>query len=631
MHRILIFCYNDEVKKLLYFIVLTLSFLIFPHTAFAESEFSTAYDVTYDVSEDSTTTITQKISLTNLTSQYYASKYTLSIGSTTLENVQATDSEGILATTIEKANNRTNIDIKFNKQVAGQGKVQTFTIKYTSKDFAQKLGKTWEVNLPKIPTTSVTKYNLVLSVPTSFGDPTSIAPFPRSQSSTFDKLYMTFDKDQLEQSGVSANFGSNQVFDFTLKYHLDNKALFPVMTNITLPPDTQYQDVLISRISPPPLNVTVDEDGNYLAWYQLTRNSTLDVAVNGSTKLYINSKIGKVPQLSQVMYQQLTSADRYWEANNPSVKAKLAEIFKGGTPNTNTEKVRLIYRYVVDSLTYDTSRLNENIERMGAVTALNNAQKAVCMEFTDLFIALVRAAGIPARELDGFAYSQNQSLRPSSLQKDLLHAWPEYYDPEKGWVMVDPTWENTSGGVDYFHKFDLNHFVLVTKGLSSQNPYTSDDITVHLSESEVLGKPQVDVSIEQPQYIWSGFPAKLTVKISNVGNYMLRPTDVVMQGQNVTIQDPQKITFGTIPAYGSTTHQFKVRPGSLTSTIDEMVTVYVGDQKFEKRVRVEPFILFRHFPYIFIGMIAVIAGLYGLLLGFHIYKRNFKKKYHKKT
>jgi hypothetical protein len=619
------------VKRLLTFILLILCFLVFPHTVSAADEFSTAYDVTYDVSEDSTTTITQKISLTNLTSQYYASKYSLSIGSTTLENVQATDSEGVLETKIDKNNNRTNIDIKFNKQIAGQGKVQTFTVKYTSKDFAQKLGKTWEVNLPKIPTLAVTKYNLVLSVPTSFGDPTSIAPFPRSQSSTFDKLYMTFDKDQLEQSGVSANFGSNQVFDFTLKYHLDNSALFPVMTNITLPPDTQYQDVLISRISPPPLNVTVDQDGNYLAWYQLPRNSTLDVIVNGSTKLYINAKIGKVPQLSQSYFQQLIQTDRYWEANNPSVKAKLSEIFKNGTPATTREKAHLIYRYVVDSLLYDTSRLNEDIERMGAVTALNNTQKAVCMEFTDLFIALARAAGIPARELDGFAYSQNQMLRPASLQKDLLHAWPEYYDSEKGWIMVDPTWENTSGGVDYFHKFDLNHFVLVTKGVSSQNPYTSDDITVHLSESEVLGKPQVDVSIDQPHYIWSGFPSKLTVKISNVGNYMLKPTEVFVQGQEVHVNDPQKITLGTIPAYGSTTHQFTIRPGSLTKGVDEVVTVFVGEQKFEKRLKIEPFILFRNFPIMFVIGIVVIAGLYGLILGFHIYKKNFKKRYNKKT
>jgi len=53
------------------------------------------------------------------------------------------------------------------------------------------------------------------------------------------------------------------------------------------------------------------------------------------------------------------------------------------------------------------------------------------MEFTDLFIALSRAAGIPAREINGFAYTDDIRLRPLDLVTDMLHAWPEYYDEEK--------------------------------------------------------------------------------------------------------------------------------------------------------------------------------------------------------
>jgi transglutaminase-like putative cysteine protease len=58
----------------------------------------------------------------------------------------------------------------------------------------------------------------------------------------------------------------------------------------------------------------------------------------------------------------------------------------------------------------------------------------VCLEFTDLFIAIARAAGIPAREIDGFGYTQNAINRPISIDEDILHAWPEYYDTAKKYM-----------------------------------------------------------------------------------------------------------------------------------------------------------------------------------------------------
>jgi len=85
------------------------------------------------------------------------------------------------------------------------------------------------------------------------------------------------------------------------------------------------------------------------------------------------------------------------------------------------------------------------------------------MEFTDTFITLVRALGIPAREINGYAYAQNDRLRPLGLEQDVLHSWPEYYDfASQTWQQVDPTWGNTTGGLDYFHKFDLDHFTFKT-------------------------------------------------------------------------------------------------------------------------------------------------------------------------
>ena len=112
------------------------------------------------------------------------------------------------------------------------------------------------------------------------------------------------------------------------------------------------------------------------------------------------------------------------------------------------------------------------MERLGALKSLQTPEAAICMEFTDLFIATARANGIPAREINGFAYTENPEIQPLSLVNDVLHAWPEYYDSQKGaWIPVDPTWGSTTGGVDYFSKLDLRHFTFVIHGTSSTKPY----------------------------------------------------------------------------------------------------------------------------------------------------------------
>lgn len=605
------------------------SYLLLVTSALAAEEFSTSYDVAYDVQSSGTTQVTQRITLKNLTSQYYVSNFTLTIGSTEISEVNAADDGGSMEIKLEKKESKTAITARFNGQVAGLGKTQTFTLKFKSKDFAQALGKTWEVNLPKIPQASqVERYNLVLSVPVAFGDPTSISPQPKGESSSFERLFFTFDKSQLEKSGVSVNFGTTQVFDFQIKYPLKNNSLFPVLTSITLPPDTRYQDIFISSLDPQPLNVVIDGDGNYLAWYRLPRGADFEVNLNGSAKLYIRPKdqsgssYQKPATLSDQESKLYTQADKYWESNSPAISSTLNQIFKEQTPGSNREKARLIYLWVVGNLNYNTSRLDNNdIGRLGALTALSNSSVAVCMEFTDLFIALARAAGVPARELDGFAYTQNQTLRPLSLAKDLLHAWPEYWDLEQGWVMVDPTWENTSGGVDYFHKFDLNHLVLAIKGSSSQSPYVSDNVTVSLAQGDFIPKSQIELSLDLPESIWSPFPQSLRVKIKNLGGSVQSPTGLSLKPGQLQLKQSSEVSLGRIPPLGFTEVEYDLKVPLFGPSFESLVEAQVAGQKVSKVVVVNPLFSNQTYPYLLAGVAVLAGSIYGSILLTHYLKR----------
>lgn len=611
-------------------------------TVYAAEEFATSYDVVYDVGGDGITTVTEKVTLRNLTSQYYASQFKLTIGATDIFDVKGSDPGGSLEVSTEQKDASTIISVKFNQQIAGLGKELSWALQFKSKDFAEKVGKVWEVHTPKIsPTSNLENYNLTLSVPTSFGEPTLISPLPKSQTSGSGKLFFTFDKSQLETSGVSASFGTHQLFDFDLTYHLENSSIVPILTNIALPPDTAYQDVIFQRINPQPLNVTVDYDGNYLAWYRLTRGQKLDIKVLGSAKIYTTSK-AKDPVLSAQLRKKYTDSLKYWEKDNPQIIATLGEILGSkatadpSEKGESSSKIELIYNFVVNSLKYDASRLQQkNIERLGAVTALSNPNSAVCMEFTDLFIALARAAGIPARELDGYAYTVNPKLRPLSLTKDVLHAWPEYWDEKRGWIMVDPTWENTTGGVDYFNKLDLNHFVFAIRGSSSDQPVPagsykyrgedSHDVKVSLSEADFLGKSQIAVQVDTQDILFAGFPAKLKIIITNSGNAIFPSSDFGISSGRINILESQEQNLGPIPAFGSATFEYNIRTKSLFDKFEDQIEVSVGDVKFTKSIFVEPFFLFQTVPLIAAGIVLLMIILYGVILGVFFYRRRFLK------
>jgi transglutaminase-like putative cysteine protease len=601
------------------------------------SEFASSYDVVYDVSEDGITTVTEKVSLRNLTSQFYANQFKLTIGATQIFDIKGSDPGGPLDISSEQQGTATSISVKFNQQVAGLGKILPWSLQFKSKDFAEKTGKVWEIRAPKISSsTNLESYNLTITVPTSFGEPTLISPTPQSQTVSAGKLFLTFNKDQLKDSGVSASFGNFQLFDFDLTYHLQNDKLVTILTNVALPPDTAYQDVIFQFIDPKPVNVTQDADGNYLAWYNLSRGQKLDIRVLGSAKLYTYSKI-KNFQLSEDLRKKYTQSDKYWEKDNPQIRNLLSEILGSNTNETEDEKIRKIYRYVVGALKYNPDRLKDNIERLGAVTALANPESAVCMEFTDLFIALSRSAGIPARELNGFAYTANAILRPLSLTQDVLHAWPQYWSSEKGWVMVDPTWENTTGGVDYFSKLDLNHFVFAIKGTSSTNPIpagsykykneNSQDVIVKLSDNDFLGKPQLNVKIQSSGPILAGFPAEFKLSISNVGNAVYPATSFSVSTDKLNILDKKSnINLGSIPAYGTAEFAFNIRTASLFDNFEDTFRVVLNGQEYIQKIEVKPFLLFRTIPLIFLSTVLVIISIYALVLGGLLYRKRYLRK-----
>lgn len=560
--------------KIVPWIIGLLVYLVIPFTSVAAAgEFTAAYDVQYAIAPSGVAIVTQNITLTNQLSNLYPQKYSILIDSLGISNIIAYDNLGIIRPEIRQEDGKTEIALIFNEKIAGLGKQLRFSLRYESTDIAVKNGAIWEVNIPGVADElDLSSYFVTLSVPSSFGANAYMSPLPAAGGK--------WTKEQMTKGGISAAYGQTQAFDLTLSYHVDNPTVTSRLTELALPPDTAFQKVFVRTLTPAPKTVLEDSDGNWLAQYELLPTQRLEVKATITVAISLFPRQGySEPLLDRDQYIR---PDKYWESNDSDIR-ELARIYT--TP-------REIYDYVVDTLAYDYKRASQIPIRKGAIQALKTPDNSICMEYTDLFIAIARAAGIPAREAVGYAHTTNARLRPLSLVSDVLHAWPEYYDLERLiWVPVDPTWADTTGGVNYFDKLDFNHIVFSYYGKSSVYPFpagfyknagqNTKDVLVRFAKSvpgDTLRK--LAVTYNFPDTVTSGFAAAGQVLVENRGetsapgasvNIQSAPTDVAITERLDDIPPYAKVAIPIsmdIPGY------FYQGRGSIVTTLDGEVSTF---------------------------------------------------------
>lgn len=567
-------------KFLLFFLGICLFSFFFSNQTYA-SDFVTTYDVTYNVLTSGITHVTFNINLTNTSSDYYASSYKIQVGFNNIRAITARDPDGPITPSVINTSEGKQIGLIFNKHVVGKDNTLHFTLDFDTTDIAQKVGTIWEVNIPGLTKQyDFSNFTAHVRVPSSFGSASYIKPKQPNNN-------LDFNKDQLGNAGISLAFGNKQQYNYDLFYHLQNNNIFPTQTEIALPPDTNYQKVLVNSISPKPNNVRLDNDGNWLASFTLKPRQTLKVEAKGDIIVYLLPKQQPITQDEAKLYLE---KQPYWQTTDANIQ-KLAHQLK--TPQS-------IYNYVVSNLHYDFSRITKSESRLGASAVLQQPNSAVCLEFTDLFVALARAAGIPAREVDGYAYTHDTQQRPISDIEDILHAWPEYYDQQqKTWIMVDPTWGNTTGGTDYFNTLDFDHVAFVLKGLDSSYPIpaggyklASDkqtkDVNMGFVDTPLQQTNNTTATLNLSNSFLSGFPVNGSVTIQNKSNREIGSNSIEV---TVTKLSPttQTLLTGDIPPYGSITVPFSFAKTSFLTNYTDIVTIHTGKQTIFQKITISPF------------------------------------------
>ena len=122
---------------------------------------------------------------------------------------------------------------------------------------------------------------------------------------------------------------------------------------------------------------------------------------------------------------RMTAATRRWPSDDPAFR-ELAASITAGKPDPGA-KVEAILKWLTPgkNIRYE----GQTGSRWGTSKALDQ-KFGHCWDFSDLFVTLARASGVPARQVAGWLYGSSG------------HVWAEWHDARRGWVPVDPTGGN---------------------------------------------------------------------------------------------------------------------------------------------------------------------------------------------
>ena len=462
-------------RPLVVLVILMIIVGIVPRAARASSDFSYNITTAYTVSTGGSTHVKTTYVVTNNTARQFLSGLQIQTAVTDLTNLKTAYTDGTLiaateseqtATSLNYVYDYANIALTFPRQNYGLGKTWSFSIEYDTTKLIELKGASYSMFIPALTLGPDDQYQAIVSVPLTFGAPHFAGATSSSGGISGDSQILVFDKDALTKQALAITFGDATIYDLNFNFPLENTTALPQTLSVTLPPDTNNQTVYINKLDPAPQDTRLDEDGNILADYRLSSHQKITVKTDVAVAVHYNEYDLSAAQPKSAIPADLvdhyTQSAEFWNTLDPKIVAAAAGVVKPGA--SVVDNVRALNQFVIDTLSYNPEKIKYNI-RQGASKALANPTNAVCLEYSDLLITLLRSQGIPARTPIGYAYSSN--LKASTSVPDSLHSWVEAYIPGIGWMTLDPTWGEKFNN---FGKSDLDHVAFAVWGRSDASP-----------------------------------------------------------------------------------------------------------------------------------------------------------------
>ena len=213
--------------------------------------------------------------------------------------------------------------------------------------------------------------------------------------------------------------------------------------NIWPRPDGDMSKIkYVYRAGNPMLQWDLDNsDGDYSSvkgHFYIDLNGTREMKIFTPTNMNITTAVKEQPNyLSDEWENEKEDARCMVDSSNIEIK-EIANKIRNETHSENVWVVaKALFEWMVNNTEYDFEKCHNGSQYRGTPLETLKDGKGVCDELSFLYVSLCRAAGIPARWVEGYMVERNP------LKYD-RHAWAEFYDG--GWVMVECA---GNGSVEY--------------------------------------------------------------------------------------------------------------------------------------------------------------------------------------
>ena len=229
---------------------------------------------------------------------------------------------------------------------------------------------------------------------------------------------------------------------------------------IAIPHNLNNQDLLAPvQFIPEPTDILTDKWGQQVAHFQfadVAATQFKDVSMLAKAKLYqtryfiFPNRVGPLSEIPDSVRRVYLADDTKFSMSDPIIQNAV----KAAVGNeTNPYWIaRRIFNYIIEHMEYELAG-GWNIAP--AVLERGNGS---CSEYSFVYIAMCRAAGVPAR------YAGSIVIRGDDASyDDVFHRWVEVYLPRFGWVPVDPSGGDAPLPADRAGAFgNLNNRYLIT-------------------------------------------------------------------------------------------------------------------------------------------------------------------------
>jgi len=224
--------------------------------------------------------------------------------------------------------------------------------------------------------------------------------------------------------------------DYTV--HFKNEGPDPVLTAdfyLAVPEDRYHQRIISGpRFSLTPRATVENQWKQKVAHFSMTDippGKHLELGMSVDAALYrtrfwiLPDKVRSLGTVKKDIRRQYLANNSKYRINNPVVREAARQAI--GTETNPYWIARKIYQYVLKKLDYSLSG------GWDPVPLLLERGSGSCSEYTFVFIALCRAAGVPARYVGGVV-----TRGDDAFVDNVFHRWAEIYLPGYGWIPVDP-------------------------------------------------------------------------------------------------------------------------------------------------------------------------------------------------